>query len=438
MAWNQKAERIAELEQTCADLTQQIAGLQGELAIERTVDEVSRLAREAIAHPEFQSAVGEDAIALAGIEVVAAERKRLTDDLAERLKNDEYDRLAAEFRQTEGPGILESLRTLFAEDGTFDAIREKAEADVRAQLQDEVLTKLRNATDRELSTPEEEARVKSQLREQLADSGEIQQYRTRVRSANEDAWMAQVNDQVIAEVDAEEAAREEEFKRDYADRVRESDAIQKRRHKVRSKLEQEWADATEQDVSAAIDDEELQDLLRQRAAQIKEAARREEQAKALNEEFTASGIDVSKIPVDARLIIFLGEDAVFNLESKVQDRYGDWKKTVVATPGIQCMRKLTLTAIGEGKFIVDGDSLLEVDDVYAANDALHRGTIITVGRRVKDGSNHRLEQKLTANVPLYYCLDTETGTLVDSLLPVANVEIDGVSARDIKHIEMVE
>ncbi len=433
MAWNRKYHAIEALTAERDGLQQQVADLSAALDAERAVGEVADLARTEVESEAFQINVREDALSLASVAVVAAERRRLTEELSERLQDEEADRLAAEFRQTEGPKIKTTLTELFESDGTFDRIRDDAEAAVRADLQSEVLTDMKAEVLGELSKPEVQESIKERLREQIAASDEIEAYRDSVRRNNEDRWIDEVEQQVKDEVDTEERAREQAFKTTYAEQFRASDYVTRRRDTLRRDLEGEWTSATEEDVLGQIDDEVLSELARKRAAILTEQAEVEVAAMGLLKKFESTGLDTSEITEGSTLSIFMGDVKMFNTTEK--DRYG--YDTEVTKKGIECKRQLDLTALGDGKFVVDGDSLLDSDDEYRRNDALHRGTVIMIGRKVRENGEAELGPKVVADVPLYFAEDTEAKTLIDSLLPVANITLNGVKARqDIEIVEM--
>jgi hypothetical protein len=97
-------------------------------------------------------------------------------------------------------------------------------------------------------------------------------------------------------------------------------------------------------------------------------------------------------------------------------------------------------SLGGGRFSVEDDSLHTATGAkseYIRRDAIERGTVIVIGRKTSDAGAESLEPRVKADVPLYFDDDTSTPSITAAAYPVANVVVDGISARNIEHIEMV-
>lgn len=435
MVWKSELEdslaaanaRVLELEGTVCEQASQ-------LATARTVGHIATAVEAELATPDMKATIEEDALGIATVAVITQERERLTTQLSASIRGERYDEIAAEFRIGQGAKILEGLRALFEADGTFDRIRESAQTDVRAALQGELMKLARADEEARLQLPDVRAAISAQLVEKIAASDELAEYRDRVRRESEERWAEEARQEVITAVEREEAGREEAFKADFASGYLASDRMVRYRDEKRRQHETEWIDATAERVAEQIDDEELRLLLTSKAELIEETMRREQAAAHLLQRFTGKGVDTLTIDEGVRMELFLGKIKPYTVQGK-NDRYD--RPTTVEKPGVECQRKLTLIALGEGRFLVDDDSLLHAASEYVRDDTLKRGTVIVVGRRISDNGDATLSKVIAADVPLYYDDDTEVPDITDARYPVANIMLDGVSAREVAHVEMV-
>jgi hypothetical protein len=423
-------EELKALRDSKTELEGRVAQLEGQVAVAATVDRISVDVRQIIESPEFQLPLHQDAVAMARSAVVAEERGRLTTELTDSLKRTHYDTYAAQFRASKGDEIREGLDELFQQDGTYASIREQAENDTIVALQEEVVASEEARVRAELGTPEEVATQKAKIAERLRVEGSLDDYRLRVRAELEEQWAAEVQDAVRAEVVVEERAREEDFVASIIEGIKGSDWIARHRRETRNNLEREWKEKTDQEIADRVGDEELQSLIAERSALVKEQLEREIRSKKLLTNFESKGIDVSELVEGDVVTVYLGDKTVLEV---IED--GRW----INAPAARCYRILTLCSLGDGTFTVDGDSLLESDSIVEREKAaLHRGTVITIGRKVTKDGESSLEQVLRADVPLYYDDDTTDDEIQDSLFTVCEVKLNGVYARGLKHYEMIQ
>lgn len=436
MAFGKQAiidEQAAELD----SLRRANVHLQQQVADARFVGRVAMRVEAELSSPDVERAVGEEAEAVACIAVFEQERADMVQDLSARLQREKYDHYAAQFRSTEGVNIKPELDELFKTDGTYEAMRKKAEADVRTELQDEVLTEAKATCETELRTPEAIAELKAALREELKDSSELRHHRSQTRDILEAEWRAEALEMARQAITDEEKAREEEFKEQYAEDYKDGRYGQNHRQTVRNELEEKWRQSTIEEVAAAIKDEELQALLGARAEAEKAKLAKESKHQEILQNFEAGGIDVSDLEENSKVTIYLGEmNRVKQTEKFVNQRgYDDSREVTV--PVVDCQRKLVLTALAEGRFLVSSDSLLDASSPYARQHAIERGTVIVIGRKIKENKGETLDKIISADMPLYYDDDTSTPEFESTLLPVANVKIDGVSARKFDEVRMI-
>lgn len=438
MAFGRKQEQIEALTEELRIQTENCGRLHEDLDNARAVGRIAASVSAELEKAEEIGEMREIAESEAFIAVTAMEKERLTSELSRKLQEDEYDRFASNYRIEEGPKILASLQDLFSSDGTYERIHEEARADVRAELQAEVLEGLKTKAKKGLEEPDQKQAAIAEIRTKLADSDELSAFRTNTKLELEETWRNEVWEEVKTEVVAEEKSRETDFKKAEAENVRGSDGTAKFRATTRKDLEATWSKATIEEITAAIKDEELHSLLDEKAEQEKQKLRDEIESKKLLKDFESFGVDVSDLPENTKLEIYLGEYKTFQFEEKYQDNYGYDKKRTVNKKGIACKRTLTLLSRDKGIFVVHADSLHDSASIYERATALRRGTTITIGRKLEEDHHEILEPRVAADVPFYYDDDLSTPEFSDSLLPVANIKINGLSARKVEHLEMIK
>mgnify|MGYP000473366584 CR=1 FL=1 len=431
-------EATVELLQTqLAEEQATSATLRGRLAEQGAADNLVELAKVEIKNAETMAAIGSEATTIAKIAVMGAVKEQLTTELAAQIKDDKYDEFAAEVRIEEGPKIIVQLKDLFEADGTFDRLRAEAEDEVRAALQAEVLAEERAKIDTELGTLEYRSQMKDQIRTELLATDEMERYRAAEAERMRAAWIGEVQDEVHRQITQEEQGRETDFKAAHKAELLQSRWAANQRSAQRNGLEEKWKKKTTEEVAEQIGDEELMALLKERADLEKEDMRKRHEAARILAAFKGRGVNMDDLEKDTRVEIFLGEIKNYKVTEKYRDTYDYVREREAIKPGVACRRKLTLIAEGDGTFLVDDDSLLDSDSAYEQNDALHRGTIIKIGRRTSKNGEYKLENRVVADVPLYYDDNTEQPNITDATYPVANIRINGVDAIEIAKVEML-
>ncbi len=430
-----RADQIIQLSDDLAREQQRADDLERQLQTERAASHIASLVGEEMKKPAFQSAVDDEAEAVAVVAVVDIEKVRLVDELSSHLIETEYDEYAATFRAQHGLEIKANLDAVFSCDGTYDHIKAKAEEDTRKYLQAEVLAEAHKKAELAATTPEVQQRIQDDLRIEIEDSKDMQEFRTTLRSNYEKTWRAEVTEAVKAAVADDEQAREVGFKASAREAVSKEPDVAAYRAKIRAKLQKDWTDEAKAVYLASVENEELAALQAKTLAAETERQRKVNIARELLGSFVGVGVATAKILPGSRLEIMLGNPTTVKVEETYKDGYNDPRKRTIDAPGYTCERTLTLVALGEGRFRVDGDSLLDHDNGYVRQASMARGTIVGVGRRVRENGVDKLEPVLTADVPLY--IDdhaTDHSKLINAEYPVVNVTIDGMQARDIKHL----
>lgn len=431
-------ESRRELQTLVGQLEVQVAGLQAAVNEYERADRLTRRVRDELGSAAVVSAIEEDADTQALVAVVAEEKTRLSSELAVRVKGERYDELAADVRTTEGPRIIADLRTLFETDGTFDELRRDAERAVASELQQELIEAEKQRVTEELNDPEYREAIREQLKKDIKDLPELEAYRNNSRSVLENDWSEDLRVELEAEIEAEELGRKDEYKSAKKEELKTTRWANNLRESTRSRLQDEWGARTSEEVAAEVEDEELRDLLVEKANLEKESLKTEVAAQKLLRAFEGRGVETDSLVAGTRLEIFLGTIKDYEVAAKVwSEYYQRHEDQQVVRPGVECRRKLTLLANEGGNFIVDDDTLLDSTSEYERNDALKRGTIIEIGRHIRHNGDESLEHRIVYNVPLYYDDDTSEPHITDAKYPVANIIIDGVSAKEIAKVEMV-
>ncbi len=470
--------QLAELRRRldAATLTGTIAGA-ASLEVERLID---------------SGAVDSEALEQATASVVDDERARLVRAERRRLESEAADEIVARVRETEGPGIRERISKELEQDGTItrfereararvedelrpgveDEARDRVDAEFadperRAEIRAEIVTdvdgseeiarlrEIRRATiedeeredvtaeleagvDEELDTPESRARIRAELKEALKDSEELREYRDSLLRQKRAELEGPVDEELRADIARSVVSQEPVIRARIRQRLEASDDIARYREQRVAQLEREVESMTDDEVRAAINDKELETLVRKRADAMKEELRREATARELNDAFTrGDGIDVRGIEKDTTVEIYLGEiEDLGEYEFTEPNPNGNGNRNVTKSTAFY-QRKLTLSSVGNGKFVVNGDSF------FSQNVGRHEtfarilsGTIIAIGRQEKNGQDISLAPALFADVPLWYDVDTTDDKIKSALYPVQDVVISGVSARAIEHLDI--
>ena len=254
---------------------------------------VAQRVHQALGEATVVNAIREDAETQALVEVTAEETVRLKKELAEGIKRDKYDDLAAEVRTTKGPEIIKDLKSLFETDGTFDGLRAEAERDVRAQIQQEVLDEERANVRAALEDPEQIEALKARMREDLLGSTQLDEFREGCVRELRQGWNEEVRDDAQAQIEVEEAAREDEYKQAKKAEWLDSSWARDLRERLRRSLQEEWSAKTKEEVAEAINDEVLKALLEEKAQLAREQVAREVRAEKLLRAFENEGVGVA-------------------------------------------------------------------------------------------------------------------------------------------------
>lgn len=402
------------------ELTNQVERLQAELIIARSAGAIATDVERVLTYFNESGQPEEAAKAAAVAEVSASHKARLVETRKDALLAEKGEEFADTYRREEGPRIRATLDQQFRTDGTYETVSEQVQGKVNEEIRAEVISAEEARVRAELDTPETREAYTAQIRDGVARSADMQAFRQTVRAANEQVWKKEVEDSVSTGIQADEADREPDFKTAYEGVYRDSSAFKNRRDSVRAQLEREWRDATAATIAEKLGDEELRRLLDKKAQLAKEQLERETKAAELLRTFETSGINMTVMEKGSKLTVQLG-----TITKARNDGYGGNRLDT-----LDCMRTLEFIVLGDGKFKVRSDSISTSKSPWERDIALKEGHVLGLGNELSENSNRVLEPYLAADTYLHYDDDTTTPSVFDRMpIPVANVIIDGVSAR---------
>ena len=392
---------------------------------------------EGLAMYESAASTEDEALAMATVVIEGEEKERIRRQLAERIIERRRGELAHEYAAKNGTAIMKEIKELFETDGTYDSLASEVEEEIRAQLTKDVIAEKKAEIEAALRA--NMTGIQEEMGAEYMRGDEANLYRLNKRGELEAEWKEQVGANVLEQITQEELDRKADFMAQYREKVLANEGwMTKKRDEIRTKFETEWKDLTVDEIVARINDEELTALVEKNKAAELEKARALDRGRELAEEFMRSGIDPTKLQSGDQLYVYLGSFSIEVREENksARDRYGDMRTTAVKVNKkvVTYARKLELTARGDGVFVVDKDSLSDSRSPYEVQSALAQGSMIEVGRRLINGHDDGFEPRLAADVNLIVVKEnledkTVHAPIIDTLLPVADVRINGASAR---------
>jgi hypothetical protein len=210
------------------------------------------------------------------------------------------------------------------------------------------------------------------------------------------------------------------------------------REQSQAAAKREVAAMTPQLAREKLNDDALQAALAARIEQERAATEIENRARELAQSFQRGGIRVEEIPADASVVLWLGRIEIIDSTETYTDSHHNTRNRPKKIDAFRVARRLTLTALDDHRFVVDGDSLHDSRSPPDRKAALPIGAVISVGRRLEDKTAEppvRLDGRLVSGVELYYDDDTRTTDDFESTGEgLLNVIIDGVKARDLPEV----
>lgn len=389
------------------------------------MDEIGRYALAALSAAETSGEVQ--------ISAVETAKTRVAEKLIGEKRNGIVAHLLAtrseEFADEFGPDWTAQERTrlddMFKTDGTYESLRAKSETDARTEVEEDLLATARAAAQAGHDTPEARAQFEAELENDTDFLCKRAAVTAQVANDLHAQWRTEAIEAMPARVEAELAEQEPEIKRQAELDWRNS---HEGRYYIRSAKERAARAATEMiltDLAGLVDDPLLREQVMLRVQAIAEEQKHTEEQNTMLEDFLNGSLDSAKIPKDTKVSLYLGE--VRSAKTKKVDAYYNER----AEPQIHCVRKIELIARGEGKFMTIHDSLADSDISYVQKDAIERGAVIVIGRRVVDKSNgtQGMEQYLSAGVELYYDDDTTNDNVVAAGANVIDLSLNGKRAR---------
>ncbi|NCU29958.1 hypothetical protein EOM60_05135 [Candidatus Saccharibacteria bacterium] len=405
-----------------------LAVSQEELARAKIVNQLTEVAERALRAAENSGAVQISAAQTAEDIVKARYITHAEAFIANTIIGDHTDAICMRRGPDWDDEITKRLTEQYTRDGTFERIQNEVDAAAIKEIADCIRGEYIAEQEEINRTPEKQA----QLRAELEASGKIDEIREAILADLEKEWREEASSAIFKKIEAELAAGEEAYKEDWEEKWRGSYEGRQHVEKTMYRLKKEWAAASTEEVARKIEDEELLRLLAERAEREKRELNEEAFYGEYLSDFGGEGIDVRKIPPGSDLTIYLGyiEDAMS------RDRYGGKVKDGLR---VAVQRLVRLTKLDGEKFRIEGDSLKDSASPYERSASLKYGDVVYIGRKVTDNGSAKLEPSLREGVPLFLDDAKEDQSLVPTYLPVANVEMNGISAiKDLKEPRIIK
>lgn len=418
MAWIDANERD-RLEAAAA----RVPELEWQVAQNRLVGQLAIRVEQALATQQENGQIPDLAEEMAIATVASEMQSQLVEEQRDNLLREKRAEFTDSYRRQQGPIIRKQLEVEMSADGTFDRLREEVAAEQAASLRSDLEQTKREEYERAVQEPEAAAATLARIKEEYMGSSSAEELRLQVRADHEARCLDEAKAEGKIQIDAEEKERAEGFKDTYRQKFLKSEKAAQHRKAVRSRLEDEWRGKTAEDALAAIGDEESMKLVSEKARLAREKVGRQNRATELLADFESRGVDIAKLEAGDSLVLYLGE----TITESTRRNYD-----YVTQTGIVYSRKLALVSRGEGKYTVRSDSLNDFDDPWIRSSALQGGLVITVGNRIVENGEERLEPYVAMDMTLYYDDDTTTPEVFHCMpVPVVNLEVNGVSARKI-------
>lgn len=355
-------------------------------------------------------------------------KKRFVDQASGVIANQIIDERSDVIRAQHTPEWIEEMkervRQQYESDGTFETIEKDVTAEAVRTIAEELRAEYRESVVHENDNPEKREEIKRKAGELLEQEG----YRRSLEAELHRQWSEEAREATRDEIEQNVRATEADFKERWKKQWRESADGQYHEQTRRRHYEQIWAGKSREEVASQVDDEVLNELLKERANREKQALEKEAFYDEYLADFTGSGIDVDKIPEGATVTLLLG-----NVEAQVEkDYYGNIKSRKNA---INLKRRIKLTSLGDGRFRVESDSMSESNSPHEKEEvARTAGEVIYIGRKSVDKTTNGhdepiLEHTLRSDVPLWIDDDKKDPKITPAYYPLANILINGISAR---------
>lgn len=433
---SEELERTRESERRLLGVADSDAGtirdLRKELADNQIANHIAAYTLDVLAKMEEAGEIDFGAEATAREVVTQRTIDQATASVTNELIDTEYARLAAEIDPATIDTIRKQLTDRMTHDGTFEGLKKEVAQDTRKKLIEELLAEARVEAEAALTAPEAKTELWTEVQ---ADETYMQEVAKIVAQARKAALQAQRDE---FKASAPELARQEvetghdaalaAFMKEWAGTYEGSDKIAK----LKRKLEKRVAEEAEAEILAATENATLKELYAKREAQLA----RDLEAEVLLADFTDGGIDTTTIQAGSRLELILG-DTEQKDDTYYDPGYGNRRGTIGI---IREKRRLNLTAEGNGKFIMNYDSLADSNSVYERNDAIAVGTVLQLGRQQIELEAITLDDRIVYGVPIFYDTDATDTTITSTELKVRAVKLNHTLAakKAVKKIVRVD
>lgn len=332
-----------------------------------------------------------------------------------------------EFRSSINGQRIDAIRAeldeTFLKDGTYDKLRKKVELDIRDELSADLVAAKEAEIRAELADPDTHDRMVAEQRAKLEQSGEFDRLRETAQSAAHATWREEAISKAKEAIAADIGVSKDAFVAQFVKTWRESEEGRRTERAAKESAQKKWREATALEVAQELRDTAVLELLSEKNERTQAELARERFYEESLADFFRGGIDVQSIGKGTTVVLRLGEI------KNVAETNGYGTKTGKMFKNVDCKREITLTAIGEGRFMVNGDTLQDSDNMYEQDAAIPVGEVIHIGRKKMDRKIVTLDEFIAEQVPLFYDDDTTNDNIIDAKLEVVDIGLDGKFAQ---------
>jgi hypothetical protein len=247
-----------------------------------------------------------------------------------------------------------------------------------------------------------------------------------------------VKQNIVREVAAGEGAKRAELNDELAD-GREMTEFRKEETRRFTSI---WEKATLEELKEKASTDAERAAIQKRIDQITHEASEVEAARVWCELLNAykkQGIDTSVIESGTNVVIYLdGENAARMVKNPKYLTYSYGQPQNIMEEYLSCRRKMVLSARGGGRFEVISDQLSHSLSASRAKNKpklIPEGTVIVLGRVVKENGKQTFEERLRDNSVLCFDDDTTTPAVINTGMRLSVLQI-GDNAMDADKIKV--
>lgn len=417
-------QRANQLEADKSELSTALEGLRRSVRVNDAVEEALSQYDDQVILGDIEPAVIQQLVD-EGLSTMRA-------NLADGLKQQKRDEIFTELQITKGPAVRAELDELFEIDGTYKRIETETEEELLRTVAGDLVAEKKKEIEDSINDPATKEAFLQEHADEILAEAKVQEHGEAYLAEREYEWRIEAIEELHAKAEHDVLAQKAEIiARIQAQYVETRDGKQKL-ERIRNQAETEISKIAIDELLTRSNDAEHQRILAESAKLEAEKLDKKNKAEKLALDFTNGGVDTESMSESTVVKLRLGTIKV----DEERDYYGKTTRT----SRLLLNRMISVTAMGDGFFRVDNDTLYSSSNVYAARQGLEEGSMIKLGMLVRhtkgESATDELIPTLKAGAKLQYDTDTSTPDFTDTGLPLVDLEINGVSAR--KYDEVVE